>query len=287
MKLNSFKKTDKNSNQQDTKPFLRWAGGKNRIVNFLEKRMPPNFSNGNEYYEPFLGAGSLFFRLKPLNATLSDNNKDLIECYKAVQKNPELIVKHLQQYLLNNCKNYYYKMRDKYNNSNPSIAKAALFIYLNKTCFNGIWRVNKKGEFNVPYGYREPLLSSKDNLLNPSTALSKARIIHEDYKKVVEYARKGDFIYFDPPYPPLNGTSYFTHYTKEGFNREDHSELASVAKMLNKEGCHIMISNADIQFIRSLYKKVFNLYGLEVTRWISANGKRHKVQELIITNYEV
>lgn len=287
MKLNSFKKTDKNSNQQDTKPFLRWAGGKNRIVNFLEEHMPPNFSNGNGYYEPFLGAGSLFFRLKPLNATLSDNNKDLIECYKAVQKNPELIVKHLQQYLLNNCKNYYYKMRDKYNNSNPSIAKAALFIYLNKTCFNGIWRVNKKGEFNVPYGYREPLLPSKDNLLNPSTALSKARIIHEDYKKVVEYARKGDFIYFDPPYPPLNGTSYFTHYTKEGFNREDHSELASVAKMLNKEGCHIMISNADIQFIRSLYKEVFNLYDLEVTRWISANGKRHKVQELIITNYEV
>jgi len=287
MKLNSFKKTDKNSNQQDTKPFLRWAGGKNRIVNLLEEHMPPNFSNGNEYYEPFLGAGSLFFRLEPLNATLSDNNKDLIECYKAVQKNPELIVKHLQQYLLNNCKNYYYKMRDKYNNSNPSIAKAALFIYLNKTCFNGIWRVNKKGEFNVPYGYREPLLPSKDNLLNPSTALSKARIIHEDYKKIVEYARKGDFIYFDPPYPPLNGTSYFTHYTKEGFNREDHSELASVAKMLNKKGCYIMISNADIQFIRSLYKEVFNLYDLEVTRWISANGKRHKVQELIITNYEV
>ncbi len=287
MKLNSSKKTDKNSNQQDTKPFLRWAGGKNRIVNSLEEHMPPNFSNGNEYYEPFLGAGSLFFRLKPLNTTLSDNNKDLIECYKAVQKNPELIVKHLQQYLLNNCKNYYYKMRDKYNNSNPSMAKAALFIYLNKTCFNGIWRVNKKGEFNVPYGYREPLLPSKDYLLNPSTALSKARIIHEDYKKVVEYTKKGDFIYFDPPYPPLNETSYFTHYTKEGFNREDHSELASVAKMLNRKGCYIMISNADIQFIRSLYKEVFNLYDLEVTRRISANGKRHKVQELIITNYEV
>lgn len=279
---------DKNSKQKDTKPFLRWAGGKNRIVNFLEEYMPPNFSNGNRYYEPFLGAGSLFFRLIPLKATLSDNNKDLIECYKAVKEHPEAITAYLQRHLSNTSKDYYYMMREKYNNSNPSIAKAALFIYLNKTCFNGIWRVNKKGKFNVPYGHREPpALPSKDSLLNLSNALSKAKIIHKDYKKVVEYTRKGDFIYFDPPYPPLNGTSYFTHYTKEGFDREDHAELASVARMLNEKGCYIMISNADIQFIRSLYKDMFNLYDLEVTRWISANGKRHKVQELIITNYEV
>ncbi len=274
--------------RQKAKPFLRWAGGKNRIANFLEEHLPQSFTNGNRYYEPFLGAGSLFFRLNPIKATLSDNNKDLIECYKAVKKRPELIARYLKQHLLNNCEDHYYKMRNKYNCSNPSIARAALFIYLNKTCFNGIWRVNKKGSFNVPYGYIEsPALPSKEDLLKLSNALSKTKIIHKDYKYIVKYAEKGDFVYFDPPYPPLNGTSYFTHYTKEGFDKRNHSELASVAKILNKKGCYIMVSNADIPYIRSLYKDIFNLYELEVTRLIRSDGKRYKVQELVITNYEV
>jgi DNA adenine methylase len=282
------RKTVKESTPHDAKPFLRWAGGKSRIANFLEEHLPQSFTNGNRYYEPFLGAGSLFFRMNPSKATLSDNNNDLIECYKAVKNRPMLIAGYLKQHLSNNCKDYYYKMRNKYNNSNPSIAKAALFIYLNKTCFNGIWRVNKKGYFNVPYGYKErPSLPTKDDLLNLSNALSKAELIHRDYKDIVNYAKKGDFIYFDPPYPPLNGTSYFTHYTKEGFNKKDHAELASVADMLNKKGCYIMISNADIPLVRSLYEDRFNLHELEVIRLIRADGKRYKVQELVITNYEV
>lgn len=212
---------DAESSRQKTKPFLRWAGGKIRTANFLEEHLPQSFTNGNRYYEPFLGAGSLFFRMNTSKATLSDNNKDLIECYKAIKKRPDLIARYLKQHLSNNCKDYYYKMREKYNVSNPSITKAALFIYLNKTSFNGIWRVNKEGFYNVPYGYKEPpSLPTKDDLLNLSNILSKAKIIHKNYKEAVKDAKEGDFIYFDPPYPPLNGTSYFTHYTKEGFDKK-------------------------------------------------------------------
>lgn len=279
---------DEKLNQKDISPFLRWAGGKTRSIRFLEKHLPPHFSNGNRYYEPFLGAGSLFFHLGPSKATLSDNNKDLIDCYKAVKKRPELVLSYLQPHLSNTCEEYYYNMRKKYNNSKASIAKAALFIYLNKTCFNGIWRVNKKGEFNVPYGYREPpSLPSRNNLLDISKALSKATISHKDYKQILRHAKEGDFVYFDPPYPPLNGTSYFTHYTKEGFDKKDHAELASVANMLNKRGCYVMISNADMPYIRFLYENVFNIYEIEITRLIRADGKRYKVREIAITNYEV
>lgn len=279
---------DEKSNQKDISPFLRWAGGKTRSIRFLEKHLPPHFSNGNRYYEPFLGAGSLFFHLGPSKATLSDNNKDLIDCYKAVKKRPELVLSYLQHHLSNTCEEYYYNMRKKYNNSKASIAKAALFIYLNKTCFNGIWRVNKKGEFNVPYGYREPpSLLSRNNLLDISKALSKATISHKDYKQILRHAKERDFVYFDPPYPPLNGTSYFTHYTKEGFDKKDHAELASVANMLNERGCYVMISNADIPYIRFLYESIFNIYEIEITRLIRADGKRYKVREIAITNYEV
>jgi DNA adenine methylase len=226
--------------------------------------------------------------LTPQKAYLSDSNKDLIECYNAIKSDPEIISEHLKQHLENNCKEYYYKMRDEYNSSKPSILKSALFIYLNKSCFNGIWRVNKKGHFNVPYGYKEPPpLPSNEDLLKISKALSNAKLVHKDYKDAVISASKGDFVYFDPPYPPLNGTSYFTHYTKERFNKDDHAELALIAKELTKKGCLVMISNADIPYIKSLYKDSFNVYGLEVTRWIRTDGERYKVGELIITNYEL
>lgn len=276
------------SHNQKVAPFIRWVGGKSKLIKHLKNYVPSNFCAGNYYYEPFLGAGSLFFHLTPQKTYLSDSNKDLIECYNAIKSDPEIISEHLKQHLENNCKEYYYKMRDEYNSSKPSIIKSALFIYLNKSCFNGIWRVNKKGHFNVPYGYKEPPpLPSNEDLLKISKALSNAKLVHKDYKDAVISASKGDFVYFDPPYPPLNGTSYFTHYTKERFNREDHAELALIAKELTKKGCLVMISNADIPYIKSLYKDSFNVYDLEVTRWIRTDGKRYKVGELIITNYEL
>jgi len=278
----------KSCNKNRAKPFLRWAGGKTRLIRFLDNHLPKDFSNGNRYYEPFLGAGSLFFRLKPQKATLSDNNEDLIDCFQAVRKRPNLILKYLRQHLLSTCEEYYYKMREKYNTSKPSIAKAALFIYLNKTCFNGIWRVNKKGQFNVPYGFKEPpCLPSRDELFEASKVLSKARILQMDYKEIAKYVKQGDFVYFDPPYPPLNGTSNFTHYTRERFTEKDHYELARIAKIINEIGCYVLISNADTPYIRSLYEDDFNIFELEVTRWIRTDGKRYKAKEIAITNYDV
>ncbi|MDY6866209.1 MAG: Dam family site-specific DNA-(adenine-N6)-methyltransferase, partial [Halobacteriota archaeon] len=247
-------------------PFLRWIGGKSRLVSHLENYIPPNFCSKNCYYEPFLGAGSLFFRITPSKAYLADNNKDLIDCYIAIKNNPELISKYLRKHLENSSKEYYLKMRDKYNSSRLSNSKAALFIYLNKTCFNGIWRVNEKGHFNVPYGYKEPpLLPSKNDLLDISKALSNVKLTHKDYKDTVTNTNEGDFIYLDPPYPPLNGTSYFTHYTKERFTKDNHTELALIARELDEMGCFVMISNADIPYIRSLYEDSFNVFNLEVT----------------------
>jgi len=278
----------KGKSNESVKPFLRWAGGKTRSTPFLIDLFPSNFPSTDLYYEPFLGAGSLFFYTEPQKAVLSDNNKDLIGCYMAVQENPDLISECLNQHLAKTCEEYYYRMRYEYNHTKPSISKAALFIYLNKTCFNGLWRVNKKGEFNVPYGFKEPpCLPSKEDLRKTSLALSNANLLHKDYREAVKDAKKGDFVYFDPPYPPLNGTSYFTHYTKERFTKEDHEKLALLAEELTKRECRVLISNADIPFIRSLYEGGFNIYGLEVTRWIRADGKRYKVRELAITNYDV
>jgi len=257
----------KGKSNESVKPFLRWAGGKTRSTPFLIDLFPSNFPSTGLYYEPFLGAGSLFFYTEPQKAVLSDNKN---------------------QHLAKTCEEYYYRMRYEYNHTKPSISKAALFIYLNKTCFNGLWRVNKKGEFNVPYGFKEPpCLPSKEDLRKTSLALSNANLLHKDYREAVKDAKKGDFVYFDPPYPPLNGTSYFTHYTKERFTKEDHEKLALLAEELTKRECRVLISNADIPFIRSLYEGGFNIYGLEVTRWIRADGKRYKVRELAITNYDV
>jgi len=267
------------------KPFLR-AGGKTRSLQFLKIHLPKDFSSIKNYYEPFLGAGSLFFSLIPNHAILSDLNKDLIECYKAIKENPELISKYLSQHNRKNSENYYKEMRIKYNSSKYSISKAALFIYLNKTCFNGIWRVNSKGKFNVPYGHKEPpSLPKKAHLIDVADVLSNVELYYSDYKAAVKNAEEGDFIYLDPPYPPLNKTSKFAHYTKERFTKENHEEVAKVSKELSKSGCLVMISNSNIDFIRSLYKDDFNIYELELWRWIRADGKRYKIKEVLITNY--
>jgi DNA adenine methylase len=275
-------------NESHAKPFLRWAGGKTRLMRFLDNHLPPDLPSDSRYYEPFLGAGSLFFRLEPQRATLSDNNKDLIDCFRAVRKRPDLVSEYLKQHFSNSCEKYYYKMREKYNTSKPSVARAALFIYLNKTCFNGIWRVNMKGQFNVPYGFKEPpFLPSKDQLSEISKVLTRAEILWLDYKEIEKSIKQEDFVYFDPPYPPLNGTSNFTHYTTERFTKKDHYELACIAKLISNRGCYLLISNADTPYIRSLYEDDFNIFELEVTRWIRTDGKRYKAKEIAITNYDV
>ena len=268
------------------KPFLRWAGGKRQIIRYLLQYVPNEFE---QYWEPFLGAGAMFFALAPKRAHLSDSNSDLISCYKYVRDCPELVYHYLQNHLLKTSKEYYYRIRGVYNRSSHSVAQAARFIYLNKTSFNGIFRVNQQGEFNVPYGYKEPpALPSLEDLRAASNILKFAKLSDGSFNDAIidDIVKPNDFIYFDPPYPPLNETAYFRHYTATRFSLEDHEKVSAIAYRLKEQGCHVMISNADIQFVRELYKE-WCLYTLPVIRWIAANGTRQTVAELVITSYPV
>lgn len=274
--------------EQIVKPFLRWIGGKARILKNLEEFLPPYIPKSNRYFEPFLGAGSLFFKLHPRRAIISDINNDLIECYLAIKYKPLLIYTYLRSHYNKNSESYYYLMRDKFNYLKSSYYRASIFIFLNKTCFNGIWRVNKCGGFNVPYGYiKSPSFPSKKDLLNISKRLDNIIINTSDYKNTLRDVNKGDFIYLDPPYPPLNGTSKFTEYSKNGFNNLEHENVANMAKKLNQKGCYVMISNANTKFIRELYINDFIINNLDVTRWVRADGHRYKAEEVVITNYNV
>lgn len=268
------------------KPFLKWAGGKTRSLKHIIPLLPKDIKQ-RVYREPFLGAGSLFFAIQPEQAILSDANEHLIRCFEYVRDKPELIAKYLAQHKRKNREDYFYKIRDIYNKRGYSAAQAARFIYLNKACYNGIFRVNSKGEFNVPFGSNKKLgLPSREHLRTISKLLQKAVLKVQSFEKALEDAVSGDFVYLDPPYPPLNGTSYFTQYTKDKFNESDQKEVANVANRLNENSCLFMISNADIEFIEKLYKK-FKIKPLSVTRCITCKKVRHKVKELIITNYEV
>ena len=267
------------------KPILRWAGGKTQILCYLIKNLPKNIDE-LRYVEPFFGAGSLFFSLKPSKSIISDINEDLISCYRCICKKPLLIHRHLGYHAKNDSESYYYKIREQYNKHNHlSAAQAARFIYLNKTSYNGIFRVNKSGKYNVPYGHRKFLgIPSLQDLKDASSLLKRARIKNNSYDIIFETLNDKDFIYLDPPYPPLNGTSYFTHYTKERFSLEDHLNLAGELKNLDRAGIKFMVSNADTPSIKKMYRQ-FNIKSLPVIRYITCKKKKHTVKELIIKNY--
>ena len=267
-------------------PFLRWAGGKRSLIKHFRKFFPPDIHQ-RPYIEPFLGAGSVFFELQPDIAVLADSNKHLIECYEFVQDCPELVADYLRDHRKKNCEDYYYHIRDVYNRSKPSAAQAARFIYLNKACFNGIFRVNLKGEFNVPYGRKEPpYLPDRDWLRQVGAVLENAILSPASFEETLESVTGDDFIYLDPPYPPLNNTSNFTRYTKDQFSIDDQKRLAEIVYELDARGCLVMMSNADVPLINELYEK-FDRFSLPVTRWITCKSIKHQVNELIITNYEV
>jgi len=231
----------------------------------------------------------MFFALAPEKAHLSDSNSDLISCFKFIHSHPDLVHRYLKKHLENTSEDYYYLVRGIYNHSRPSAAQAARFIYLNKSSFNGIFRVNQKGEYNVPYGNKEPpAIPSLEELRTASGLLNSASLTDKSFDVALsdELIQAGDFIYMDPPYPPLNGTSYFRHYTASRFSLSDHERVADVARRFKQKGCYVMVSNADLVFVRELFSGWY-LYTLPVVRWIAANGTRFKVAELVITNYSV
>jgi DNA adenine methylase len=269
--------------EQILRPFLRWVGGKQRLIYSLLDFVPT--VKFKKYYEPFFGAGSMFFALKPENAILSDVNEELILCYKQVARYPNEIYKYLKKYESNNNSVFYYKIRGENLSLLSLKERAARFIYLNKAAFNGIYRVNKDGLFNVPFGGQNGLsLPTEKVLQNSARCLRKAEIIYGDFEKIVSKARKNDFIYFDPPYPPRSDTAFFNHYSKDRFGWEEQIRLSKVFKKLSQKGCFVMLSNADRKIVTNLYEG-YNKYRLNTKRWLGSNGDRFPVREIIVTNY--
>jgi DNA adenine methylase len=274
-------------------PFLKWAGGKTQILFELEKFIPSEF---NRYFEPFLGGGAMFFHLTTRNlqfkAYLSDINEELITSYKVVEDNVEkligILTKHQEDYNKSPIE-FYYELRKFVPHTN--VERAARFITLNKTCYNGLYRVNKRGVFNVPIGrYNNPLICDSNNLRHVSLSIrySKAMIELSDYKQILlENAREGDFVYLDPPYNPVSSTASFTSYTNSGFTSTDQRELKDVFTELNDRKCKVLLSNSDTKLIRELYSEFAPfIKEVDVIRCINSRvSKRIGHKELIISNY--
>ena len=302
--------------KQTTKPFLKWVGGKTQLLNDLKAKLPIAITQTGvieRYVEPFVGGGALFFYLKSKykikKAYLIDNNEDLILTYKIIKRFPKHIANELKQlesrYLKKNEKDraiYYYHIRTKYNRQKKKInyhrfaelwlKHASYLIFLNKTCFNGLFRQNSKGEFNVPHGrYKNPKICNADNLKKVSYALKNTSIICGDFSICKKYATPKTLVYFDPPYRPLNTTANFTAYTKNGFCDNEQLRLANMCKNLSQNDVYVMLSNSDPtnenkkdKFFDKIYNN-FNIQRVLANRMVNCNGdRRGKIKELIITN---
>lgn len=269
-------------------PFLKWVGGKRQLMPIITELMPKKFTN---YYEPFVGGGAVLFHTQPKNAVINDLNENLINVYKTIKNNPEELIADLKTH--KNESEYFYDIRildrtvDFENLSD--IKKASRVIYLNKTCYNGLYRVNNSGEFNSPFGrYKNP------NIINDITirAVSKyfnknkIQILNTDYEKVLEDPEKGSFVYFDPPYHPVSKSSNFTGYIQGGFDMYEQIRLRDLCVKLDKKGIKFMLSNSAVPLIEDIYKE-FNITYVKANRSINSNGKkRGEVDEVIIRNYE-
>ncbi len=273
------------------KPFVKWVGGKRQLLRqFRELGLyPPEDFNPitNTYYEPFVGGGAVFFDLLPKNAELSDLNNELVTTYTVIKNNVDELIESLKKHVYE--KEYYLEVRANKLDELSDIEIASRFIFLNRTGFNGLYRVNKSGQFNVPFGrYNNPVICDEDNLRRVSDALQDVTITHQDYKNVLETAKSGDFIYLDPPYYPINATSFFTSYTAEGFLEKEQTELRDTFIKLHKKGCFVMLSNSDTPFINELYSGLDGITINKITAGRAINSKgsgRGKITEVLVTNY--
>jgi DNA adenine methylase len=245
----------------------------------------PHLTVDATYYEPFLGAGAVFLAYAPRRAVLSDLNPHLVETFSTVRDHPAEVAAKLRALRARDSQDAYYKTRARFNSGGTTCLQTARFIYLNQTSFNGIYRVNRRGQYNVPYGFKDnPRIPDGQELNTAARLLSRASITLADYKQALLSAREGDVVYLDPPYPPLNGTSYFTHYTKERFGTEDQVEVAETAAALRARGCSVVVTNADTPLIRDLYSH-WHIVEISRPRWITSSQHKHRVVELIITSF--
>ena len=275
----------KGSGSSICRPFVKWVGGKGAIVDQLIELLPHEY---NRYFEPFVGGGAMFFAIRPKHAYLSDVNPELIASYKAVKHHVNELIEDLKTHVYD--KEYYYAIRDADRSTDfenwSEIQRASRFIYLNKTCYNGLCRVNSRGQFNTPMGrYKDPRIVDEKNLRACSKALRQARIARAPFQRVERLAESGDFVYFDPPYVPLNPTSNFTAFSRDGFSQHMQQELRDLCVRLDKRGVMFMLSNSSAPSVHELYRG-FRVREILVGRPVNSQaGKRGKVAELVITNY--
>lgn len=261
------------------KPFLKWAGGKRQLLTILESYIPQRYG---KYIEPFIGGGALFFHLEPHNAIISDSNDDLINTYHMVRDEVDELISLLDSYP--HDKNFFYDIRSNHPMDLTPVERAARFIYLNRTCFNGLYRVNKKGEFNVPFGsYKNPKICDAPLLRSASRALKNVLIQTSDYKTVLlENAKEGDLVFLDPPYYPISTFSDFKRYTKEFFYETDHKQLATIFRELSSRGVHVILTNSNAPLIRNLFSDYF-CFVADTNRNINSDGsKRTQGEDLIV-----
>lgn len=284
------------------KPFIKWVGGKTQLVKILVKLIEEEFKEYNRYIEPFIGGGALLWRLKPKTFIINDKNVELINLYKIVKNNPNELITFLKEHQINNSKEYFYKIRsldrnEEYWNPNltlkQKIEHAARFIYLNKTCFNGMYRVNSLGYFNVPYSnYKNPNIINEEVILDISKFLNitNNKILNLDFDFVINESKKGDLIYFDPPYIPLDESKKFTNYTKDGFDFNEQIRLRDCCVELIEKGVNIILSNSNSEKTYDIYDlknptSKFEYLEVNVLRSINSKGdKRKGTKELIIWN---
>lgn len=267
--------TKQNTPTSFCSPFVKWAGGKRSIIHEITQRMPESYKT---YYEPFMGGGALFFSLNPTNAVILDKNPELITAYRVIQSDLQTLIQLLDEHHQHDGRDYYYKIRNVAPAHLSTAERAARFIYLNKTCYNGLYRVNKNGDFNVPYGHRKSVrLYDRDNLQHCHQALQGVEINLGDFYDIKP--KQGDFVYFDPPYYDT-----FTQYTESHFNEDAQKRLHQFCVELDSLGVKFILSNSDTPFIRNLYSS-FHVDEIDAMRCISRNGQqRGKFQEVIVFN---
>jgi len=275
----------------EPKPFVKWAGGKRQLMSELEKNFPTKFGT---YLEPFLGGGAVMFDLltkkSNLKCNVSDLNSDLVLAYVTIRDRLEKLIESLENHSKNYRKDstgYYYEVRNQ--EPKNQIEKVSRLLFLNKTCFNGLYRVNSKGKFNVPLGrYTNPNIVNKENLQAVSKTLQsdKIKISCRDFGSIIKDTKKGDFVYFDPPYQPVSETANFTSYTHRDFTEDDLERLADLANQLNSKGCNVMLSNSNSKTVKKLFSSVWKIKEIKANRAINSNSqKRTGHKEIIITNY--
>lgn len=277
--------------EKAAKPLLKWAGGKGRLIPQLQQFYPKTF---NKYFEPFFGGGAVFFSIQPKGEShINDINDTLIDAYIHIRDNVSLIISELQEIERKykdlgeeQRQELYYKMRSDFNEAERGIKKTVSLIFLNKTCFNGLYRENSKGHFNVPFGrYANPRICDDENLRATSQAFLNTHISSTSFEEATQKAASGDFVYFDPPYHPLNSTSSFTSYHEDGFAAKDQERLRNLFVELDKRGCYVMLSNSTAPLIEDLYKNYRKEY-VYAGRSINASGNgRGKIPELVVLNY--